>query len=322
MMSTKNSFENLLIAEDPLSKLMLATARKAAKSIATILITGQTGVGKELIARYIHQHSDFSTGPYISVNCAALPENMVESILFGYEKGAFTGAATMYVGKFEQAQNGTLLLDEIAELPLGLQAKLLRVLQERQIERLGGKRLININVRIVCATNRDLQQQVIAGMFRSDLYYRLNVIPVLCEGLHARPLDILPLANYFINKYGVALNSDAITLTHSAEDKLLNYTWPGNVRELENVIHRAIIMAKSNVIDADDLEIKENVNNNDLSDSLFLTKLKATEAQVILDVLRQNEGSRYLAAKKLNMSPRTLRYKISKLKLIGVQIPK
>ncbi len=308
-----------LIAEDPRSKATLETARRAAKSNATILISGETGVGKELVARYIHYHSEFVKGPYISINCAALPENMIESILFGYEKGAFTGAVNAYAGKFEQANNGTLLLDEIAELPLGLQAKLLRVLQEREVERLGAKKLININVRIIAATNRDLKQQVQAGNFRSDLYYRLNVVPIYCESLRNRSLDILPLTNYFISKYANVLGKAVTEITAEAKARILNYPWPGNIRELENVVHRTLIMLGGNVINEDDLALTEMVFDED--EFQFDSKLKENEAKIILDVLNETDGSRDIAAKRLNISPRTLRYKISKLKSIGIKVP-
>lgn len=311
----------LLIAEDPHSKAVLEIARKAAKSNATILITGETGVGKELVARYVHDHSAFCDGPYISVNCAALPENMIESILFGYEKGAFTGATNGFIGKFEQAHNGTLLLDEIAELPIDLQAKLLRVLQERQIERLGGKRTIHINVRIIAATNRNLQEQVIAGYFRSDLYYRLNVVPIYCEALRNRLLDILPLTHYFIEKYSSSLGKKAPSLSQAAKEKLLAYGWPGNVRELENVMHRALIMTNEDVIHEQDIVLNDHVETMIENASQFDSKLKENEAKVILDILKETEGSRELTAKKLNISPRTLRYKLSKLKAIGIKVP-
>jgi len=311
----------LLIAEDPRSKTMLEMARKAAKSCATILISGETGVGKELIARYIHQNSYFSSGPYITVNCAALPENMIESMLFGYEKGAFTGAINAYQGKFEQANNGTLLLDEVTELPLALQAKLLRVLQERKVERLGGKGLININTRIIAATNRDIQQQVVTGNFRSDLYYRLNVIPVYCLPLRNRKQDIIPLTNFFIKKYSTVLGKIPPVLTTRAQKKILNYPWPGNIRELENLIHRTLIMTNDDVIDEIHIELDEYQIEHNNSKGEFDSKMQAIEAKVILDVLKESDGRRHVAARKLNISPRTLRYKISKLKLSGIKVP-
>lgn len=323
----ENAKKNLLIAEDPRSKLTLEMAQKAARSNATVLITGETGVGKELLAQYIHHHSTFSDGPFISINCAALPDNMIEAILFGYEKGAFTNAVNAYPGKFEQANNGTLLLDEISEIPLSLQAKLLRVLQEREVERLGGKKIINVNVRIIAATNKELQQQVTTGFFRSDLYYRLNVICIRCMPLRVRPLDIIPLANYFIEKYSVELKKTPPTLTNEAQYRLMNYEWPGNIREMDNLMQRVLVMTSGHVIDGKDLEISITEKIDDVSAQVndLLSKLKSqvkiSEAKTILDVLEETEGSRSLAAKKLNMSPRTLRYKISKLKSIGLKVP-
>lgn len=316
----------LLIAEDPHSKATLEIAHKAAKSNATILISGETGVGKELVAHYIHENSLYNNGPFISVNCAALPDHMIEAILFGYEKGAFTGAVNSYIGKFEQAQNGTLLLDEISELPLDLQAKLLRVLQEREVERLGGKKPINISVRIIAATNRDLRQQVASGYFRSDLFYRLNVIPIYCAPLRERRLDILPLADYFVKKYAATLERVAPMISITAKNKLMAYNWPGNVREMDNVLHRAVIMLNGEMIEEHDLVLHEemaHINDADGEDDSihFNSKLKESEAQMILDVLKETDGRREMAAKKLNISPRTLRYKISKLKSIGMKVP-
>lgn len=316
-----------IIAEDPETKIILETARKAAKTYANVLITGETGVGKEVIARFIHDHSLFSDGPFITINCAALPDNMIEAILFGYEKGSFTNAITSYIGKFEQSQNGTLLLDEISEIPLELQGKLLRVLQEREIERLGGKKMISINNRIIAATNRNLLQQVTKGYFRKDLYYRLNVLPIHCPALRNRRLDILPFAEYFMNHHAQLLGRDTPHLTELAKKKLINSKWPGNIREMDNVIQRTLILTEKNIIDHHDIVLMEDIfeeseqqmireNSNTLN-----SRLKQNEAQIIIDALNETEGSRNIAARKLNMSPRTLRYKISKLKSIGVKIP-
>ncbi|MEQ1790396.1 MAG: sigma 54-interacting transcriptional regulator [Rickettsiales bacterium] len=315
----------LLSAEDSKSKAMLEIAQKAAKSHATILLTGETGVGKEVMAHYIHHHSPCANGPFVSVNCAALPENMVEAILFGYERGAFTNAVNQYMGKFEQAQHGTLLLDEISEIPLGLQAKLLRVLQEREVERLGGKRMIPVDVRIIAATNRDLEQQVISGLFREDLYYRLNVLPIHCPALRERPSDIIPLAEYFLRKYATSMNRIVPTFMDDAKVKLLKFSWPGNIREMDNVIQRCLIMTEGELISADDLAITvdfhEKLEYQFEHDMQFQSPLEETEANLILSVLRESEGCRNKAAEKLNISPRTLRYKLSKLRAIGLQVP-
>lgn len=314
------------VAEDPRSKAMLEVARKAARSMATVLINGETGVGKEVLAHFIHHQSALADGPFISINCAAMPENMMEAILFGYEKGAFTSAINSYMGKFEQAQNGTLLLDEISEISIGLQAKLLRVLQEREIERLGGKKPVSINVRIIAATNRDLNQQVLAGAFRKDLFYRLNVIPIACPALRERPMDILPLAEYLLHHHSAQLRRPVPVLTEQARAKLLEYHWPGNIREMDNVIQRLLIMSEANVIEAHDfvlqeetLEVKPAAEPAEIE--RFGSRLEENEARVIMDVLKEAAGRRGIAAKLLNISPRTLRYKLAKLRAIGVKIP-
>ena len=317
----------LPIVEDPVSKMTLELARKAAKTKATVLLSGETGVGKEILARFIHSHSPCFKGPFISVNCAAIPENMMEAILFGYEKGAFTNAINSYVGKFEQAQNGTLFLDEVSEIPFGLQAKLLRALQEREIEKLCGKKSFQINARIVVATNRDLSELVASGLFRKDLYYRLNVFPIHCAPFRDRSLDIIPLAEYFVRKYAVMQHGSQPMLSEQAKRKLSQYSWPGNIREMDNIIQRALIMSENTIIDAEDidiLELKDILNpRHDLADELdkLNSKIKENEAKIIMDVLKETDGCRGDAAKKLNMSPRTLRYKISKLKSIGLKVP-
>lgn len=325
MLESDDDEHCLPIAVDPHSKATLEMARKAAKTNATVLIHGETGVGKEILAHYIHHHSTFKNGPFISVNCAALPDNMIEAILFGYEKGAFTSAINSYMGKFEQAQNGTLLLDEISEISIGLQAKLLRVLQEREVERLGGRKLIKINTRIIAATNRDLKQQVANGLFRKDLYYRLNVIPIHCISLRERVLDILPLVEFFISKHAKNLNLKDVELSQSAKEKLINYNWPGNIREMDNVIQRALIMAENNFIDENDIQLNEITNElaqpNVVDMNLFSSKLEEHEAKIIIDALKETDGCRNDAAKKLNISPRTLRHKIAKLKSIGIDVP-
>ena len=315
------------IAEDPRSKAVLHIAHKAAKSQATILISGETGVGKEVLAHYIHLHSFYAQGPFVAVNCAALPENMIESILFGFEKGAFTNAINTYVGKFEQADQGTLLLDEISEISTGLQAKLLRVLQEREVERLGGRKMIKVNLRVIATTNRNLHKQVEAGLFRKDLYYRLNVMPIECLALRDRPLDIVPLAEHFIKLHANAMGRHTPVLTQAAKNKLMAATWPGNIREMDNIIQRTLIMSEKSVLDDQDIAFCENTLG-ELVDSAsnensnhFASMLEATEAKLILDMLKETEGCRNSAARKLNISPRTLRYKISKLRSIGLEIP-
>ena len=307
------------VAVDPGSKAVLALAHKAAQSQATVLISGETGVGKEIHAHYIHRHSPYASGPFVSINCAALPENMIESMLFGYEKGAFTNALNTYIGKFEQAHNGTLLLDEISEISIGLQAKLLRVLQEREIERLGGKKVIKVNVRIIAATNRDLREQVTSGMFRKDLYYRLNVLPIHCLALRDRPLDIVPLAELFLKQHAEALNRIVPVLTSAARERLCHASWSGNIREMDNVMQRTLIINDKDVIDADDIEFGEEIK---LTDDLFGSTLAANEAKTILTTLKEMDGCRNLTARKLKMSERTLRYKLSKLRDMGLDVTK
>jgi two-component system response regulator FlrC len=315
------------IAVDPRSQAVLAVAMKAARSQATVLITGETGVGKEVLAHYIHQHSTFANGPFVTVNCAALPENMIESILFGYEKGAFTNAISSYVGKFEQAQDGTLLLDEISEISIGLQAKLLRALQEREVERLGGRKLIRVNVRVIAATNRQLQKQVDLGLFRKDLYYRLNVMPIECPALRDRPQDIVPMAEHFMRLHAHAMGRTLPVFTPAAKSTLMTATWPGNIRELDNIIQRTLILSEKAILDSSDIafcerplsalsEVAANTNSHH-----FTSQLEATEAKLILDMLKETAGCRNDAARKLNISPRTLRYKISKLRSIGIEVP-
>jgi two-component system, response regulator FlrC len=307
------------IAVDPRSKALLEMSRKAAMSHATVLICGDTGVGKEVLAHYIHQHSSYVNGPFVSINCAALPEHMIESMLFGYEKGAFTNALHTYIGKFEQAQNGSLLLDEISEISIALQAKLLRVLQEREIERLGGKKLIKINVRIIAATNRDLREQVAAGQFRKDLYYRLNVLPIHCLALKDRPQDIVPLAEYFLHQHAYRLNRATPQLTAAAKRRLTSAPWPGNVREMDNVMQRTLILNEKSILDEQDIVFGEEIET---IDDLFSSMTAASEAKLILATLKETGGCRNLTASKLRMSSRTLRHKLSKLRGLGLDVIK
>lgn len=241
-----------LVAEAPASRRLLAMAERVAATAAPILITGETGTGKEQLARHIHQHYAACDAPFIAINCAAIPEAMLESLLFGHEKGAFTGAVTSQPGKFELAQNGTLLLDEIGELPLALQAKLLRVLQEKTVERLGGRREIALNVRIIAATNRDLREEVAAGRFRADLLFRLDVLPLHISPLRERSADIMPLAQAFVAKYAPEDAREDL-FTADACAALLRYPFPGNVRELENMVQRALVLRKGLLIQAQDL---------------------------------------------------------------------
>ncbi len=314
------------IAEDPKSKQLLEVAEKVAKTDTTILLTGDSGTGKEVIARYVHKKSHRADGPFIAINCAAIPDNMLEATLFGYEKGAFTGAVNSSIGKFEQAQKGTLLLDEISEMDLGLQAKLLRVIQEKEVERLGGKKLISLDVRVIATSNRDLKIEVNNGRFREDLYYRLNVFPLHCMSLHQRPLDIVPIANYLLSRHCETIGGQVPTLSKAAEQRLKSYRWPGNVRELENVIQRALILQSGEFVQLSDLQLDPHASNNDLeSSSTTIDKrlnldVKNHEYQLIMDALEKFNGSRGKVAEALGISPRTLRYKLAKMRTAGYEI--
>jgi two-component system response regulator FlrC len=241
------------VAEDPISKRMFQLATKVAGSDSTVMISGESGTGKEVLARFIHQQSPRADQPFVAINCAAIPENMLEAILFGHEKGAFTGAVASSPGKFEQANGGTILLDEISEMDLGLQSKLLRVLQEREVERVGGRKTISLDVRVVATTNRDLADYVREGKFREDLYYRLTVFPMHWQPLRERPLDIMPLAMSLLKKHCRKMKLTGISFAQDARAALMNHQWPGNVRELDNALQRALVLHQGNVIHAGDL---------------------------------------------------------------------
>ncbi len=322
------AMEDGVIAEDKVMKDILGIARRVAKSDATVMITGESGTGKEVLFRYLHNHSERSKKDAIAINCAAIPDNMLEAVLFGYEKGAFTGAYKASPGKFEQAQGSTLLLDEVSEMELGLQAKILRVLQEKQVERLGGSKVIDLDVRIVATSNRDLKTEVKEGRFREDLFYRLNVFPIKMPALRKRPKDIVPLAEFLLSRAVKSSSNYIPELTEFAAEKLEGHSWPGNVRELDNVMQRALIMQNGNEITSEDLifealeddysvEEKEGQSiENKLGDNL-----KDQEQQLIIEALEECDGSRKDAAEKLGISPRTLRYKLAKMRDQGIAIP-
>lgn len=318
-----------LIAEDRRSRELVILADRVAASEVTVMINGESGTGKEMLARYIHRNSSRKNAPFVAINCAAIPENMLESMLFGYEKGAFTGAYQAHPGKFEQAQGGTLLLDEISEMDLGLQAKLLRVLQEREVERLGGRETIPLDVRVLAATNRKLRDAVNTGKFRQDLFYRLNVFPLNIPALRDRPADILPLARTLVSRY---VSADACPVISSeAGNRLLSHSWPGNVRELENVIQRALILNSGGSIEAGDISLDEDGVQVDTSSSMQVeglvrssralgSDLKIKERELIIQALEAGNGSRKDAAARLGISPRTLRYKIARLRDAGMDL--
>jgi two-component system response regulator FlrC len=293
-------------------------ARRVATTSVTVFIRGESGTGKEVLARFIHENSARAKHPFIAINCAAIPENMLEAVLFGYEKGAYTGAHQAKAGKFEEAQQGTLLLDEISEMDLGLQAKLLRVLQEKQVERLGGKKLIDLDVRIIATSNRNLKKEVKKGTFREDLFYRLNVFPITLHPLRERVGDILPLAYMLINKHSP---TKPLELSKQARECLTKNKWPGNVRELENIIQRSIVLCSGNVIDSDILELDEVDLNNEQTVTNLTTDLKSHEQDLILQALVSEHGNRKVVAERLGISPRTLRYKIAKMKDQGLPVP-
>ncbi|QQD19729.1 sigma-54-dependent Fis family transcriptional regulator [Spongiibacter nanhainus] len=312
-----------LVAADPLSQRIVDLARRVAATDATVLLIGPSGAGKEVFARFIHQHSARHDGPFVAVNCAAIPENMLEAMLFGYEKGAFTGAVSSHAGKFEQAQSGTLLLDEISEMDLGLQAKLLRVLQEREVERLGSRRTERLDVRVLATSNRDLKQSVMSGDFREDLFYRLNVFPIAVPPLAERRGDIIPLAEHFLSRDVSVLHPTRV-LSQAAAEKLMAYDWPGNVRELDNVLQRALILRQSEEITAADIhfelwsapagsEIDDQTATDEQGSNGLNNVVRERECRAIADALRTGK-SRKEAAEILGISPRTLRYKIARLR--------
>lgn len=321
------------IAESAASKHLFQVAEKVAATDSTVLISGESGTGKEVLARYIHQHSQRSGQPFVAINCAAIPENMLEAMLFGYEKGAFTGAYTATAGKFEQANGGTLLLDEITEMDISLQAKLLRVLQEQQVERLGGKKPIDLDVRIIATTNRELADYVAEGHFREDLYYRLSVFPLNWLPLRERQDDIKPLTQLLLQKHASKMKKTVPQLNVDAQRKLLSHPWPGNVRELDNTVQRALILHQGNMITAEDLVLTPVPKNRQFimqeipeknvlelsADSALGSDLKQREIELIVQALNE-EPSRKDAAERLGISPRTLRYKVAKLREEGIDI--
>jgi two-component system response regulator FlrC len=333
------------IVADIKSIELLLLAKKVATTDASVMVLGPSGSGKEVLAQYVHYNSKRAEKPFIAINCAAIPENMLEATLFGYEKGAFTGAIQACPGKFEQAQGGTILLDEITEMDLGLQAKILRVLQEREVERLGGRKTIRLDVRVIATSNRDLKLAVKEAIFREDLYYRLNVFPLTWLPLTERKDDIIPLAKHLVER--ICQNNGEIIpeFSMAALRKITAYHWPGNVRELDNVVQRALILHSNNIIEHDDLLI-ENFEASlaipdrgtrvmttsvismeptqeplkDLDENLG-SELKLQEHQIILDTLHACHGSRKDVAERLGISPRTLRYKMARMRDSGIQIP-
>ena len=325
-----------VVAQDVVSRNLFSMAARVAQTDATVLLTGESGVGKEVVARYIHQHSARKDGPFVAINCAAIPDTLLEATLFGYEKGAFTGAQQAQAGKFEQAQDGTLLLDEVTEMPLGLQAKLLRVLQEREVERVGGKKPVALNIRIVATSNRDMAEAVARGGFREDLFYRLNVFPLLIPALRQRPEDVVALARHFLATHGGMVGRVGMVLSVTAEMALRSHAWPGNVRELENVIQRAMILTPGDTVEVEHLHLMASpagISANapvpvasplilqpaplEKSEVLRADSIRDLEREHILETLAAVGGSRKAAIERLGISERTLRYKLKQYKEEG-----
>ena len=312
-----------MIAVDDCMIKLSNLALRVAKSDVTVMVTGESGTGKEVLSRYIHNNSSRKDKPFIAINCAAIPSNMLEATLFGYEKGAFTGAYQSCPGKFELAQDGTILLDEITEMELSLQAKILRVLQEREVERIGSKNSIALNVRVIATSNRDMKKEVRDGNFREDRYYRLNVFPLKIPCLSERKQDIPALSKYLIDKWSVINNSPVESITENAMEIMKSYSWPGNVRELDNVIQRALILAETNRITADELCFEYDINKKEQMKSTEddeTVDIKQHEYVLIQEVLESVSWSRKKAANKLGISERTLRYKMSKMRQSGIRI--
>lgn len=316
------------VAVADVSQQLIQLAARVAGTDCTVLIEAESGTGKEVLARFIHRQSQRAARPFVAVNCAAIPESMLESLLFGHERGAFTGAHAGHPGKFEQAQGGTLLLDEISEMPLGLQSKLLRVLQEKEVERLGGRGSLSLDVRVIATTNRRLRDEVSAGRFREDLYFRLNVFPLTVLPLRERRDDILPLATQRL-----AINTPAgkaiPALSADAAHLLLTYRWPGNVRELDNVLQRALILVQGGVIEAEHLHFETPRRESDVGarrlagfdSSALAESLESRENELILSALTQDGVTRKSVAERLGISPRTLRYKLARMRRAGIAVP-
>lgn len=333
------------------SKQLLQLASRVAQSDSTVLLVGESGTGKEVLARYIHNRSQRSAKPFVAINCAAIPENMLEAMLFGHEKGAYTGAYSSAPGKFEQANGGTLLLDEISEMDMGLQAKLLRVLQEREVERLGGRKSIQLDVRVIATSNRDLREYVSQGKFREDLYFRLSVLPMQWAPLRDRTEDILPLAEKLLERHAKKQYRAGVILSEEARQMLLDYPWPGNVRELDNVMQRALILQPGGTIRAADLGLQgpgvfsakpalvdmplpqdsssrvqltgdsaEQWQGSQMDQDVLGQDLRQREFEIIAQALRREKGSKKNTAERLGISARTLRYKMARLREEGFDL--
>lgn len=336
--------QNTMIASDPAMQSVVKLADKIAPSEATVMITGESGTGKEVMSQHIHRKSRRKDGPFIAVNCAAIPENLLESELFGHEKGAFTGASSRRIGKFEEAHTGTILLDEVSEMHPQLQAKLLRVIQEREVTRIGSNDKVKIDVRIVATSNRDLEKFVKEGGFREDLYFRLNVVNLHLPALRERTSDIPELAQFFADKYSEANGIDKKKVSKAAAEKMKGYGWPGNIRELENTMHRAILVSMEDELEADAINLQQagsvsappaqpdaaastgskptsRVENPGGVESLVGRTISDVERDMIINTLEHCLGNRTHAANILGISIRTLRNKLNQYKDEGVDVP-
>jgi len=320
-----NTLWGNIVGESKAMEDVFSIMKRVADTPTTVLITGESGTGKELIARGIHRASSRSNAPFVSINCAAVPENLLESELFGYEKGAFTGAVSLKQGKFEFADGGSLFLDEVGEMSLSLQVKLLRVLQEQEFQRVGGNKDIKVNVRIIAATNKDLREEVDAGRFRSDLFFRLNVVSVHVPPLRERRSDIPVLAAHFLGKFGARLSRQVSEVSPDVMSALYAYSWPGNVRELENVIERAMVLCRGNRIEPEDLpseiretpEIEEGIDNLISWERSLAETLDAIEERMIRQALKKAGNVQNQAAKTLGISRSNLQYKMKKYGLMS-----
>ena len=316
-----------LIYGDKKTEAVLKMAKQIAPSEANVLLTGASGTGKEIFSRFIHDNSKRANKKFVAVNCAAIPETLLESELFGYEKGAFTGAVSRRIGKFEEASDGTLLLDEISEMDISIQAKLLRAIQEKEIDRIGGRAPIKVNTRIIATSNRNLDEAVKNGTFRQDLYYRLNVVNINLPSLKDRPDDIIVLAKHFVKKYSELNELPLKVISKAAEDKLMSYLWPGNVRELENTVHRAVLLSTQEEIEADavilddaDSIISRTAAPGPSATAPQGTTLAGMERNLIIDTLKHTMGNRTVAAQILGISIRTLRNKLKQYEAEGFDI--
>lgn len=314
---TKYNIQNM-IGNSKIMQDVYENIRQVAHTNSSVLIRGESGTGKELVAHAIHYNSDRKDGPFIRINCGAIPETLIESELFGYEKGAFTDAHDQKIGKFEAANHGTIFLDEIAELPLLVQVKLLRILQEKEFNRIGGNDAIQVDIRIIAATNKNLEDEVTEKRFRQDLYYRLNVFPIYLPPLRDRSSDIMLLADHFLDKYNLKNKKDISRISSKASDALLNYKWPGNVRELENIIERSVILCNGKAILIDHLpELLQKNNHASLTSNLDNLSLNEQvsffEKNLISHTLKQCDGNQSKVARKLGSTPRIIGYKIQTL---------